>query len=83
MVLKTSVEKSLDTTGFCDCCCSVAKSRPTLCDPFDCSPPGFSVHGISEAETLEWVAISFSRGSSQPRDYLWVSPALAGGFSMA
>ena len=34
----------------------------------DCSPPGFSIHGISQARILEWVAISFSRGSSQPRD---------------
>ena len=34
------------------------------CDPMDCSPPGFSVHGIVQARILEWVAISFSRGSS-------------------
>ena len=40
----------------------------TLCDPMDCSAPGSSVHGILQARTLEWVAISFSRGSSQPRD---------------
>ena len=39
----------------------VAQSRPTLCNPRDCSPPGFSVHGISQARILEWVAISFSR----------------------
>ena len=38
----------------------VAKSCPTLCDPMDCSPPGSSVHGIFQARTLEWVAISFS-----------------------
>ena len=38
------------------------------CDPLDCSPPGFSVHGILQARTLEWVAIPFSRGSSQPMD---------------
>ena len=36
---------------------------PTLCNPIDCSPPGFSVHGILQARTLEWVAIPFSRGS--------------------
>ena len=42
----------------------VAQSCPTLCDPVDCSPPGFSVHGILQARTLQWVAISFSRGSS-------------------
>ena len=39
----------------------------------DCSPPGSSVHGILQARILEWVAISFSRGSSQPRDQTWVS----------
>ena len=37
-------------------------------NPMDCSPPGSSVHGILQARILEWVAISFSRGSSQPRD---------------
>ena len=39
----------------------------------DCSPPGFSVHGISQARILEWVAISFSMESSQPRDWTRVS----------
>ena len=38
------------------------QSCPTLCDPMDCSLPGFSVHGILQARTLEWVAISFSKG---------------------
>ena len=38
------------------------------CDPMDCSPPGSSVHGVSQARILEWVAISFSRGSSQHRE---------------
>ena len=42
----------------------VAQSRPTLCDPEDCSLPGSSVLGILQSRTLEWVAISFSRGSS-------------------
>ena len=46
----------------------VAQSCPTLCDPMDCSLPGSSVHGIFQARVLEWVAISFSRGSSWPRD---------------
>ena len=41
-----------------------AQSCPTLCDPVDCSPPGSSVHEILQARVLEWVAISFSRGSS-------------------
>ena len=44
----------------------VAQSCPTLCDPLDCSPPGSSVHGILQARILEWVVISFSRGSSRP-----------------
>ena len=42
----------------------VAQSSLNLCDPVDCSPPGSSVNGILEAKILEWVAISFSRGSS-------------------
>ena len=50
------------------CACSVAQSCLTLCDPLDCSPPCSSVHGILQARVLEWVAISSSRGSSQPRD---------------
>ena len=48
-------------------------NRSTLCDPMDCSPPGSSVHGIPQSRLLEWVAISFSKGSSQPRDQTWVS----------
>ena len=51
----------------------VAPSCPILCDPLDCSPPGSSVHGILQARILEWVAISFYRGSSRPRDSVWVS----------
>ena len=43
------------------------------CDPMDCSPPGSSVHGIFQARILEWVAISFSRGSSRPRNWTRVS----------
>ena len=43
-------------------CWSVAQSCPTLCDPMDCSPPGSSIRGILQAEILEWIAISFSRG---------------------
>ena len=51
--------------------------------PIDYSPLGSSVHGILQARILEWVAISFSRGSSRPRDQThisYMSPALAGGF---
>ena len=51
----------------------VAQACPTLCDPMDCSSPGFSIHGIFQARVLEWVAISFPRGSSQPRDQTRVS----------
>ena len=46
---------------------------PTLCDPVDCSLPSFSVHGILQARILEWITISFSRGSSRPRDLNQVS----------
>ena len=59
--------------------CLVAKLYLTLCDPVDCSLPGSSVHRISQARTLEWVSIYFSKGSSQPG----IEPAataLAGGF---
>ena len=48
--------------------CLVPELCPTLCNPMDCSPPGSSVHGVLQARVLEWVAISFSRGSSQSRD---------------
>ena len=51
----------------------VTQSCTTLCDPMDCSPPGSSIHGILQARILEWVSISFSRGSSQPRDRTQVS----------
>ena len=51
----------------------VAQSCPTLCDPMDYSLPGSSAHGIFKAIVLEWVAISFSSGSSQPRDRTGVS----------
>ena len=50
----------------------VTQSCLTLCDPMDWSPPGSSVHEIFQARVLEWVAISFSKGSSQPRDWTQV-----------
>ena len=56
-----------------DCYCLVAKLCLALCDPMDCSTPGSSVHGISQAKILEWVAISVSRGSSRPRDQICLS----------
>ena len=59
-----------------------AQSYATLCNPLNCSPPGFSIHGIFQARTLEWVAISYSRRSSQPgiKPTSLVSPTLEGGF---
>ena len=51
----------------------VAQSYPAVCNPMDCSLPGSSIHGIFQARVLEWVAISFSRGSSRPRDWTQVS----------
>ena len=52
---------------------SVLVAQSCLCDPMDCSPPGLSVHGISQARTLECVAMPSSRGSSQRRDRTRVS----------
>ena len=57
----------------------VAQSCPTLCNPMDCSLPSSSAHGILQAKILEWVSISFSRGSSQLRDRTWVC-CMAGRF---
>ena len=51
----------------------VTQSCPTLSNPMDCSLPGSSVHGIIQARVLEWVATSYSRGSSPPRDWTQVS----------
>ena len=56
------------------CCCLVTKSCLTLCNPMDCSLPGFSVQGFS----MEWVAIFFSRRSSKPKDWTCIS-CIAGG----
>ena len=60
----------------------VAQSCLTLCNPMDCSPPGSSVHGIFQAWILEWVAISFSRGSSWPRDQTLVSHTIGRRFTI-
>ena len=64
------------------CMCSFIQSCPTLCDPTDCNPPGFSVYAIFQARISEWVTISFSRGTSWPRDWTWVSciSCTVGGF---
>ena len=61
---------------YCECKVKeneVTQSCRTLCDPMDSSLPGSAVHGIFQARILEWAAISFSRGSSQPRDQTCVS----------
>ena len=69
---KTSVAQFHSDHAWCtqklwlSCVCACAKSLqlcPTLCVPIDCSPPGSSVHGILQARILEWVAISFSKGT--------------------
>ena len=60
----------------------VAQSGLTLCDPMDCSLPGSSIRGIFQARVLEWVAISFSRRSSQPRDWTWVSLSVGRHFTV-
>ena len=64
----------------CSCCLwklssvvLVAQSCPALCNPMGYGPPGSSVHGILQARILEWVAIPFSSGFSQPGDQIWVS----------
>ena len=60
----------------------VAQSCSTLCNPMDYSLPGSSVQGIFQARILAWVAISFSRQSSQPRDWTWVSRIVGRGFTI-
>ena len=52
--------------AYCMSGCSAAQLRPTLCNPIDCSPPGSSVHGISQARILESVATPFSRDLPYP-----------------
>ena len=61
----------------------VTQSCLTLCNPMDYSPPGSSVHGISQTRILEWVPIPFSRGSSQPRDQTCASYIEDGFFTIS
>ena len=63
-------------------CVLVAQSCLTLCDPMDCSLSRSSIHEIFQARGLEWVAISFSRGSSWPRDRTWVSHIVGRRFTL-
>ena len=80
-----SVESLPLLCDVCVCVCVCIASAKlllsclTLCDPMDHSLPGSSVHETLQASILEWVAISFSRDSSPPRDWTWASysPALA------
>ena len=60
-------------------CALSLQSCLNLCNPTDCHPPHYSVHGILQARILEWVAVSFSRGSYWPRDRTWFS-CIAGWF---
>ena len=60
----------------------ITQSCLTLCNSMDCSLPGSSVHGIFQARILEWVAISFSRGTSLPRDQTWVSRTIGRRFTV-
>ena len=72
--MSVCVCESLSHVCVCVCVCVwVAQSRLTLYDPIDCSLQGSSAHEILEARILEWVAISFSRGSSRPRNLTLVS----------
>ena len=67
----------------CVCVCVlVAQSSPALCDSIDCSPLGYSVHGILQVRILEWVATPFPRGSSQPRDKTQVSQTMGRFFTI-
>ena len=61
--------------GTCAMLC--VQSCLTLCDPMDCSPPSSSIHGTFQARILEWVAISSSRGPSDP-GIKPTTPALVG-----
>ena len=72
---------AISTRHFPNFAHTCVQSCLTLCDPTDCSPPGSSVHGISQARILEWVTISSSRGSSRPRDWTRISyvSCVAGG----
>ena len=65
--------KEQHKTGWRSSTCSVAQLCPILCDRMNCSLPGSSILGISQARILEWVAISSSRGSSWSRDLTHVS----------
>ena len=62
-----ALESGGSSQSYVACAVLVGKSCLTLGEPVGCSPPGSSVHGISRVRIVEWVAVFFSRGSSQPR----------------
>ena len=76
-----SQKKAQIALSFVQVCAKSLQSYPTLCDPMDHSPPGSSVHGISQTRIPEWIAIPFSRRSYQPRDRtcILMSPILQEG----
>ena len=75
------IKKNYSRQRRCVCACARAHAQlcPTLCDPMDCNLPDSSVQEISQARILEWVATSFFRGASWPRDRTHVF-CLGGGF---
>ena len=73
LLLQVTALISIQAYHMLVCVCLVAQLCLILHDPMDCNPPGSSVRGILQAIILELVAIPFSRGSSQPRDRIWVS----------
>ena len=79
MKRQTTDWEKIHASNISEYACMHAQSCLTVCDPMHCSPPVYFVHGISQARILQWVAISFSRGSSPPKDQT-AYPALAGGF---
>ena len=60
-------------TNICVCVCVCTHAVMSVCSPIDCSPSGFSVHGIFQARILKYVAISYSRGSSWPGDWIHIT----------
>ena len=74
----THLDTSVQILGLISIPCSTGESESCLC-PDLCDPMGYTVHGIPQARILEWVAVPFSRGSSQPRDQTHVSH-IEGGF---
>ena len=71
MKMKTSKKYYLTSVRMCYA--NSPQSCPTPCNPIDCSSPGFSVHGILQTRKLEWIAIPFSRGPSQSRNWTGIS----------